>query len=89
MYIYNQYRNCVYCSYIVRFNTDKIVIVYHVFSDLLTLDWNAHNTYNYVMLSSQKDIEFLHLMQFIGKKTKNTLQYLTLTTWRFTASHIK
>jgi len=45
------YRNCVYCSYIVRFYTDKIDIgFYHVLSDLFTLDCTAHNTHNYVIL---------------------------------------
>jgi len=43
------YRNCVYCSYLARFNTDKIDIgFYHVLSDLFTLDCTAHNTHNYV-----------------------------------------
>jgi len=46
------YRNCVYCSYLVRFNTDKIDIgFYHLLSDLFTLDCTAHNTHNYVILS--------------------------------------
>jgi len=46
-----KYRNCVYFSYIVRFNTDKIDIgFYHVLRDLFTLDCTARNTHNYVNL---------------------------------------
>jgi len=47
------YRNCVYCSYLVRFNTDKIDIgFYHALSDLFTLDCTVHNTHNYVIFQS-------------------------------------
>ncbi len=38
----------MYCSYIVRFNTDKIDIGFYHVCDLFTLDCTAHNTHNYV-----------------------------------------